>query len=62
MLVTFIMTCMTSTKINTTKKWIDWVQKIKKLHNKTLRLSDNYQYSSEEEQEEEKEKQDKKSN
>ena len=35
----------------------------KKLHNKTLRLSDNYQYSSEEEEEEEeKEKQDKKSN
>ena len=32
----------------------------KKLHYKTLRLSDNYQYSSEEEQEEEKEKQDKK--
>ena len=32
----------------------------KKLDYKTLRLSDNYQYSSEEEQEEEKEKQDKK--
>ena len=34
----------------------------KKLYYKTLRLSDNYQYSSEEEQEEEKEKRDKKSN
>ena len=47
---------MTFTKVNTTKKQIDWVQKIKKFDYKKLRLSDNYQYSSEEEQEKQDEK------
>ena len=47
---------MTFAKVNTTKKQIDWVQKIKKFDYKKLRLSDNYQYSSEEEQEKQDEK------
>ena len=50
--MTFIMNCMTFTKVNTTTK-IDRlsVKNQKKLDYKQLRLSDNYLYSSEEEQE-----------
>ena len=50
--MTFIMNCMTFTKVNTTTKINRLsVKNQKKLDYKQLRLSDNYLYSSEEEQE-----------
>ena len=54
--MTFIMNCMTFTKVNTTTK-IDRlnVKNQKKPDYKQLRLSDNYLYSSEEEQKEQEE-------
>ena len=52
MLVIFIMNCITRTKINTAKKvnGLDTKNR-QKLDYKKLRLSDDYQYPSEEEQE-----------
>ena len=47
------MICITFPKINTSKKYIVWIQKVKKkLDYKKLRLIDDYQYPPEEEQEE----------
>ena len=45
------MICITFTKINTRKKEITWIKKTEKiLTTKKLRLTDNYQYLSEEQQ------------
>ena len=53
MLGIFIMICITFTRINTSKKFIVWIQKVKKkLDYKKLRHIDDYKYSSEEKQEE----------
>ena len=53
MLETFIMNCMTFTKVNATNKINNLDAKNKKeLDYKKLRLSDNYLYSSGEEEEE----------
>ena len=61
MLVIFIINCMTFTGVNTTTK-IDSLsaKNKKKLDYKHLKISGDYQYSSDEEQEEQEEKQDKK--